>query len=57
MSSVRPESAPTESDSPRRKPYRRPRVLSVEPMELVAAVCTPVGKADLGACPGGPINS
>ncbi len=40
-----------------RKPYRRPRILSRERLEFVAAICTPSGKADPGSCPSGPITS
>jgi hypothetical protein len=41
------------------KPYERPRILSREPLEAAAALCTPVppAKANLGQCPQGPISS
>jgi hypothetical protein len=47
------------SDVKKRKPYTAPRILSREPLEAMAAVCTPRGlaKANNGACPRGPINS
>ena len=43
----------------RRKPYERPRILSREPLEAVAAVCapTPPAKSNPGVCPSGPISS
>lgn len=40
-----------------RRPYERPRVLSRERLEAVAAICSPPGKADPGSCPTGPIGS
>ena len=42
-----------------KKPYEAPRVLSREPLEAVAAVCSPAppAKANPGACPSGPISS
>lgn len=44
---------------PPKRPYDPPRILSREPLEAVAAVCTPAppGKANPGACPAGPIQS
>jgi len=44
---------------PERKPYERPRILSREPLEAVAALCSPAppAKANLGLCPQGPISS
>lgn len=41
----------------RRKPYAKPAVISREPLEAVAAVCNPPGKADPFACPAGPVQS
>ena len=40
-------------------PYEAPRILSREPLEGVAAVCTgpPSPKASLATCPQGPISS
>ena len=42
-----------------RRPYERPRILSREPLEAVAAVCSPAGvaKSNPGLCPSGPISS
>jgi hypothetical protein len=45
---------PTEA---KKKPYDPPRILSREPLEAVAAVCSTPGKANPGACPSGPIQS
>jgi hypothetical protein len=41
------------------RPYERPRILSREPLEAVAAVCSPPGvaKGNPGVCPSGPISS
>jgi hypothetical protein len=42
-----------------KRPYDAPRILSREPLEAVAAACTPnpPAKANPGACPIGPISS
>jgi hypothetical protein len=42
-----------------RRPYERPRILSREVLEAVAAVCSPAGvaKGNPGLCPSGPISS
>jgi hypothetical protein len=41
-----------------RRAYERPRILSREPLEAVAAVCSPpLGKSNPGLCPSGPISS
>jgi hypothetical protein len=42
-----------------KSPYEPPRVLSREPLEAVAAICSPSppAKANPGACPQGPIAS
>jgi hypothetical protein len=47
------------SAGPRPKPYERPRILSREPLEAVAAVCAPAppAKSNPGVCPSGPISS
>jgi hypothetical protein len=39
--------------------WERPRILSREPLEAVAAVCSPrgVAKSNPGLCPSGPISS
>lgn len=52
-----------ERDTPgtadRKKAYEAPRVLSREPLEAVAALCSPSppAKANPGLCPSGPISS
>ena len=42
-----------------RRRYERPRILSREPLEAVAAVCapSPPAKSNPGVCPSGPISS
>jgi len=42
-----------------RKPYAAPRILSREPLEAMAAVCSPhpPAKGNVGLCPRGPISS
>jgi len=46
------------SESPSKRPYERPRILSREPLEAVAAVCAPSpAKSNPGMCPQGPIAS
>jgi hypothetical protein len=42
-----------------RRRYERPRILYREPLEAVAAVCSPPGvaKSNPGLCPSGPISS
>lgn len=49
---------PAKSESAKRA-YERPRILSREPLEAVAAVCSPAppAKANPGSCPSGPISS
>jgi hypothetical protein len=41
------------SESPKRRPYERPRIVSEEKLEVVAAVCDPAsgGKGDPITCP------
>jgi len=59
------QSGPSNSHSqdgpagPHPKPYERPRILSREPLEAVAAVCAPAppAKSNPGLCPSGPISS
>ncbi len=50
--------SPTNPGAPKR-PYEAPRILSREPLEAVAAVCSPAppAKGNPGACPSGPIAS
>ncbi len=45
--------------APEKRSYDAPRILSREPLEAVAAVCSPAppSKANPGACPIGPISS
>jgi hypothetical protein len=47
------------SPGPGRRSYARPRILSREALEAVAAVCapTPPAKGNPGVCPSGPISS
>jgi hypothetical protein len=42
-----------------RKPYAAPAILSREPLEVMAAICSPhpPAKSNPGLCPSGPINS
>jgi hypothetical protein len=42
-----------------KRPYERPRILSRESLEAVAAVCAPAppAKSNPGMCPQGPISS
>lgn len=40
-----------------KRPYRRPAIVSREPLEAVATVCNAPGKTDPFACPSGPIQS
>jgi hypothetical protein len=42
-----------------RRPYQPPRILFREPLEAMAAICTPhpPAKANKGLCPMGPISS
>jgi hypothetical protein len=42
-----------------KKPYRRPQILYREPLEAMAALCTPAppAKVNIGVCPSGPTQS
>jgi hypothetical protein len=53
------EPANNEESPVRRKPYSPPRILSREPLEAMAATCSPrpPAKTNAGLCPRGPINS
>ena len=53
------QSRPENEEPVGRKPYSPPRILSREPLEAMAAICspTPPAKANAGACPLGPVNS
>jgi hypothetical protein len=61
MDSDRTESASEKTPAGPRgmKRYERPRILSREPLEAVAAVCAPAppAKSNPGLCPQGPITS
>jgi hypothetical protein len=46
-----------EGGSPARRSYVPPRILYREPLEAMAAICTPPGKGNPGFCPQGPISS
>jgi hypothetical protein len=43
--------------SPARRTYAPPRILYREPLEAMAAICSPPGKGNPGFCPQGPISS
>ncbi len=43
----------TQTGSVAKKPYEPPRILSREPLEAVAATCSPPGKSNPGTCPVG----
>jgi hypothetical protein len=55
----RPTTASGNEGAATRRPYERPRILSREVLEAVAAVCAPAGvaKGNPGLCPSGPISS
>jgi hypothetical protein len=57
--SLRPDGMDDPAAPEPRRPYERPRILSRESLEAVAAVCAPAppAKANPGLCPGGPISS
>ena len=42
-----------------KKAYHRPQILACEPLEAVAAACTPIppAKGSFSACPGGLVSS
>lgn len=50
---------PNEQHQRGRRKYERPRILSREPLEVMAAVCAPrpPAKTNPGFCPQGPVNS
>jgi len=51
--------APETSETSVRRPYQAPRILFREPLEAMAAICSPhpPAKANKGLCPMGPISS
>jgi hypothetical protein len=52
------EKEPTAAEPQGRRPYEAPRILHREPLEAMAAVCTPPpAKNSFGMCPSGPISS
>ena len=53
----KPAGPPTPPAGARRR-YERPRIISREPLEAMAAVCTPgIGKTSRTSCPNKPIAS
>lgn len=48
-----------DASKPGKKKYRRPEILYREPLEAMAALCTPAppAKVDLGSCASGPLRS
>ncbi len=52
-------SIPTPASPRSKRAWVRPRILSREPLEAVAAVCapSPPSKGNPGLCPSGPISS
>lgn len=50
---------PETSATAARRPYQAPRILFREPLEAMAAICSPhpPAKANKGLCPLGPISS
>jgi hypothetical protein len=59
MDPVKPGADDEGEEVVRKKPYRRPEILYREPLEAMAALCTPAppAKANVGMCPQGPIQS
>ena len=55
QTSAMPETSATSA----RRPYQAPRILFREPLEAMAAICSPhpPAKANKGLCPLGPISS
>jgi len=54
-----PQTPARAAGAPAKRPWERPRILSREPLEAVAAVCapSPPAKGNPGLCPSGPISS
>jgi len=50
---------PENEEEKKRKPYTPPVIVSREPLEAMAAICSPrpPAKANAGQCPLGPISS
>ena len=59
MPSKPSNSIPTAPAPRSKRAWARPRILSREPLEAVAAVCapSPPSKGNPGLCPSGPISS
>jgi hypothetical protein len=53
----RPRDEKPQGPGVKRKPYTPPRILLREPLEAVAALCRPRGKASPLTCRRGPISS
>ena len=49
----------TSNEEKKRKAYAPPSIVSREPLEAMAALCSPrpPAKANAASCPSGPINS
>lgn len=56
---VEEDPRPMSEEKKKRKPYKAPRIVSREPLEAMAAICSPrpPAKSNAGVCPRGPINS
>jgi hypothetical protein len=56
---ARMSEAPGAPETPARRPYEAPRILFREPLEAMAAICTPhpPAKGNKAVCPMGPISS
>jgi hypothetical protein len=57
MGPSEPTEETTGGTSPARRSYAPPRILYREPLEAMAAICSPPGKGNPGFCPQGPISS
>ena len=49
----------TNNEEKKRRPYSPPSIISREPLEAMAALCSPrpPAKGNAASCPSGPINS
>jgi hypothetical protein len=56
MDSREQDAAPGGTGETKRR-YTPPRILYREPLEAMAAICSPPGKGNPGFCPQGPISS
>jgi hypothetical protein len=54
-----PRQSATNDREKERRPYAAPVIVSREPLEAMAAICSPrpPAKGNAGLCPRGPINS